>query len=286
MLGGTNPILGRAMNNPYRFEDGGAASDRPASDRAVPAMTVSGTAWKTLYLLFLTVLSAAVSWGWLFDNMSQGLMLWVSLGAIAVSLLAGFVVLAAPKLAPFTVPLFAVGEGTFLAAMTMLAIGYVPGALLADGSLAPEGIAVVGQAVGATFAIALACFAGYATGVIRIGGGMSKVLGVAVAGVGIYYVGAFLLNFIPGVAIPRLGWELSPASGTMFWVGLGFSGFVVVLASLLLIRDFQMIEEQAASGAPKVMEWLGAFGVLTTLAWLYIEVLRLIIKLRALLGRE
>ena len=67
------------------------------------------------------------------------------------------------------------------------------------------------------------------------------------------------------------------------WMCIGFSLFVVVIASLNLVMDFDLIEEAAESGAPKYMEWYGAFGLLVTLVWLYLEILRLLAKLN---GRD
>jgi len=65
------------------------------------------------------------------------------------------------------------------------------------------------------------------------------------------------------------------------WVGIGFSLFVVVIAALNLVLDFDFIEQGAAQSAPKYMEWYGAFGLMVTLIWLYLEMLRLLAKLRS-----
>jgi uncharacterized YccA/Bax inhibitor family protein len=101
-------------------------------------------------------------------------------------------------------------------------------------------------------------------------GGLSRFLFVATAGVGVTYLLTFILSFF-GIQIPFIH-DSGP-------IGIGFSAFVVILAALNLIGDFASIEAGAAQGAPKYMEWYSAFGLLVTLVWLYLEILRLLAKL-------
>ena len=94
----------------------------------------------------------------------------------------------------------------------------------------------------------------------------------ATGGIGILYFLSFVLGFF-GVSIPLIH------SNGLF--GILFSCFVVVIAALNLVLDFDFIEEGAERGAPKYMEWYAAFGLLVTLIWLYLEILRLLAKLRS-----
>jgi uncharacterized YccA/Bax inhibitor family protein len=105
---------------------------------------------------------------------------------------------------------------------------------------------------------------------------VAKIMAVAMLGLILYAVALLLCNGLLNMNLPNLWSSTSP-------MGIAFSGFVVLLASFSLVQDYQIIEESAAAGAPKHMEWYGAFALTVTLVWLYIEVLRLLAKLR---GRE
>lgn len=246
----------------------GAAADRPAT------MSVQGTALKTLYLLIITAASAAASWGMYRSN--QSLIFPTMIGSLVGGLAAGILIMKKPKIAGFVVPVFAFAEGLFVAAFSAAILYYSPLATKVGDAAA---YAMMGQAAGLTIAIAAAMLFGYASGVLRLNQFMIKMIIVMTAGVAIYYVGAFLINMIfrgqdgTGV-IPQLGWQ----GGA---IGIGFSVFVVALASLNLLLDFQFIDEGVKRGLPKHYEWIGAFGLLTTLVWLYIEMLRLLAKLRS-----
>ena len=95
----------------------------------------------------------------------------------------------------------------------------------------------------------------------------------ATAGIGLVYLVSFLMSMFGSGGLP----VMNPANSSI--LSIGFSLFVVVIASLNLVMDFDFIEEGAANGAPKYMEWYGAFGLLVTLIWLYLEILRLLGKL-------
>ena len=160
--------------------------------------------------------------------------------------------------APFTTPIYALLEGILLGALSALL------------ELAYPGIVV--QAVGLTFAIMLALLGAYT--ILRIRPSENFKLGVSAATGGIFllYLVSFVLSFF-GVRIPYIH-----ESGL---IGIGFSLVVVVIASLNLVLDFDLIEQGVNQGAPKFMEWYGAFGLLVTLVWLYLEILNLLSKLRS-----
>ena len=127
------------------------------------------------------------------------------------------------------------------------------------------------QAVGLTFGTLLGMLLAYRAGVIRATEKFKAVVGAATAGIFIVYLASFLLGFF-GVGIPYIH------EGGI--IGIGFSLFVIAIAALNLILDFDFIEQGAKSSAPRYMEWYGAFGLMVTLIWLYVEFLILLAKLR------
>jgi uncharacterized YccA/Bax inhibitor family protein len=126
------------------------------------------------------------------------------------------------------------------------------------------------QAVGLTFGVAIAMFLLYNFRVIRATEKFKSVIIASTLGIGIFYLITIVLNMF-GVNVSFMH-DSSPLS-------IGISLFVVAIAALNLIMDFDMIEQGAERGAPKFMEWYGAFGLLVTIVWLYIEILKLLSKL-------
>ena len=96
----------------------------------------------------------------------------------------------------------------------------------------------------------------------------------ATAGIGVVYLVSFLMSMFGSGGLP----VMDPTNASM--ISIGFSLFVVVIASLNLVMDFDFIEQGVEKGAPKYMEWYGAFGLLVTLVWLYLEILRMLAKMR------
>ena len=129
---------------------------------------------------------------------------------------------------------------------------------------------IVLQAVCLTFGTLFSLLIAYQTGWIRATENFKLGVFAATGGIMLVYLASFVLGFF-GMSIPLI-------HGSS-WVGIGFSLFVVVIAALNLVLDFDFIEQGAARGAPKYMEWYGAFGLMVTLIWLYLEILRLLSKL-------
>jgi uncharacterized YccA/Bax inhibitor family protein len=132
---------------------------------------------------------------------------------------------------------------------------------------------IVPMAVAATFVVFGTMLTLYATRVIRVTETFRTVVMGATLAIGIFYLGTFAISFFnPGIynALPVFGSGL---------IGIGFSVFVIILAAMNLATDFDLIERGVQARAPKYMEWYGAFALLITLVWLYIEILRLISKL-------
>lgn len=217
------------------------------------AMTVQGTVNKTAILFVLAL--ATASFTWRAAASGQGAQPWVTIGAIG-GFVIGLVVSFKPTWAALGAPLYALCQGLFIGGVSSIFERQFPG--------------IVMQAVMLTFGTLAALLAGYTTGLIRASARFRSGLILATGGIAITYLVAFVLSFfhiqIPGIF----------GSGM---IGIGFSLVVVVIAALNLILDFDTIEYGARAGAPKWMEWYGAFGLLVTLVWLYLEILRLLAKL-------
>lgn len=218
------------------------------------SMTITGTVNKTAMSLAVLMVAAMYVWG----KGAQGQlpMFWVWGGVIG-----GFVMALAtafkPVWAPYTTPLYAALEGLALGGISYVFEQTYPG--------------IVAQAVFLTFGTLGALLFAYRSGLIRATENFKLGVFAATGGIGLVYLLSFVLGFF-GISVP-----LIHSSGTF---GILFSMFVVVIAALNLVLDFDFIEQGAERGAPKYMEWYGAFGLLVTLVWLYLEILRLLTKLQ------
>lgn len=222
------------------------------------SMTIQGTVNKTLFLLLLVVFASSWTWRMYFSaSGAQSFPVWVfggALGALAVAIITVF----RKQWAVVTGPLYALLEGLAIGGISALLEGKYPG--------------IVIQAVALTFGTLFALLLAYKSGLIKATENFK--LGVAAATGGILLV--YLVNavlFLFGARIPYIH-----ESGL---IGIGFSFFVVIVAALNLVLDFDFIDSGATQGAPKYMEWYGAFGLIVTLIWLYIEILRLLSKMRS-----
>lgn len=226
---------------------------------ATDAMTVSGTVNKTGILLVLLLMPAVWTWRMFFENPGNPtvVMPWL-LGGLVAGFVLAIVTVFKPTWAPMTAPLYALCEGLFLGALSATLEAQFPG--------------IVIQAVGLTFGVLAALLLAYQSGVIRATENFKMGVVAATGGIVLVYLGTMVLGFF-GVGIPYIH-----GSGP---IGIGFSVFVVIIAALNLVLDFDFIERGAASGAAKHMEWYGAFGLIVTLVWLYLEILRLLAKLRS-----
>jgi len=232
----------------------------PYTTDRTEAMTIQGTVNKTAWLLFALLLTASWTWNKFFetgDPASVGL--WIMVGAIGGFIVA-MVTVFKKTWAPVTAPVYAALEGLFLGGLSSIFELKFPG--------------IVIQAVGLTFGTLFALLMAYKSGLIKVTENFKLGIVAATGGIALVYLITMILGFF-GVNIPMIH-----GSGV---IGIGFSLFVVVIAALNLVLDFDFIENGAQSGAPKYMEWYGAFGLIVTLVWLYIEILRLLSKLR---GRD
>jgi uncharacterized YccA/Bax inhibitor family protein len=221
-----------------------------------PAMSLQGTATKSLLLVLLTIFSASFTW-----NAVAAGNLGIVGPATLIGGIGGFVValitVFKPTASPFTAPIYAVLEGLLLGGVSALYNARFAGLPL--------------QAVGLTFGVFLALLIVYRTGLVRATANFRLGVIAATGGIMVMYLLSFVLGFF-GVQMNFLH-DSSPLS-------IGISLVIVVVAALNLVLDFDFIERGVEHGAPKFMEWYAAFGLLVTLVWLYLEILRLLGKLQ------
>ncbi|MCC6713271.1 MAG: Bax inhibitor-1/YccA family protein [Candidatus Dadabacteria bacterium] len=219
-------------------------------------MTINGTINKTLILLVLALVPAAWVWDKFYKGGAEAVGNWIMIAVIA-GLVVAMATIFKKTWAPFTAPLYAVIEGVVIGGISAIAEAQFQG--------------IVFQAASLTFGTLLALLVAYRSGVIKVTERFRLGVVAATGGIFVVYLVSLGLGFF-GVNVPFIH-----SGGT---IGILFSLFIVVIAALNLVLDFDFIERGAAEGAPKYMEWYGAFGLIVTLIWLYIEFLRLLTKLR------
>ena len=228
------------------------------------AMTIEGTVNKTLLMFLLLVLGAYYTWRLFFNALEpqtgiSAVMPWVAIGGIGGFIVA-LVTIFKKTWASITAPVYAVLEGLFLGGISAIiqATTY-------------EGIVI--QAVSLTFGVLFVLLLAYKTGVIKV---TKKFRSGVIAA-----TGAVFLVYLISIILQLFGVNVVLFQPTL--LGIGISVVIVIIAALNLVLDFDFIYQASQAGAPKYMEWFGAFGLMVTLVWLYIEILRL---LSLIAGRE
>jgi len=221
------------------------------------AMTVGGTLNKFGFMFLMLMGTAFYSWKeFARDGNVQALILGGALGGLVVAL----VIIFKKEWSPYLAPLYALLEGLFIGAISA---NY-------NAAFATKMPNIIMNAVGLTFGTAIAMYLLYSFRIIRATQKFRAIIFTATAGIAIFYLIAMVVRMF-GVQMAFLH------EGSA--MGIGFSLLVVAIAALNLILDFDMMEQGAAAGAPKYMEWYGAFGLMVTFVWLYLEMLRLLGKL-------
>ena len=249
----SNPAL---SENTFRNKGGGRFGG--AID-VTSRMTLSGTVNKTGILLICAF--ATASWTWYrylesgYPASVSGLMMLGVFGGLVMALVTTF----KKEWAPVTAPIYALLEGLVL------------GGISAMFDMRWPGIAI--QAVALTFGTLLALLLAYTSRMIRVTQKFALGVVAATGGIVLFY---FLQMILGMFHVPFL--SSVNGNGT---IGIVFSVIVVGIAALNLVLDFDFIERGVNYGAPKYMEWYGAFGIMVTLVWLYMEILRLLTKMRS-----
>lgn len=222
-------------------------------------MTLQGTVNKTGILLVLVVFSASYTWDLFFQSGDASAVMPLAIGGGVIGFIFALITIFKKQWAGITAPLYALAEGLFLGAISAIFEAQYPG--------------IVIQAVGLTLGTLASLLFLYKTGIVKPTENFRLMVTSATMGIGLLYLVSMLMNMFGSGGIGFIH-----SNGLM---GIGFSLFVVAIAALNLVLDFDFIEQGSEMGAPKYMEWFGAFSLMVTLIWLYLEMLRLLAKLRS-----
>lgn len=244
----SNPVL-----NEHTFEVPYGSHTYPVSG----TMTVEGTINKTLFLLALVVMAASVTWNLTAARPMEAVVPWVW-GGVLGGFLVGMVINFKRDWAAFLSPIYALLKGFALGVISSLLNARYPGIAM--------------QAVVLTFGVMFGVLSIYRSGLIKVTEKFKAGLIAATIGVMFLYLGAIAMRFF-GMQMPFLH-----DTGAL---GIGVSLVIIVIAALNFLLDFDYIDQGVRSNAPKALEWFAAFGLIVTLVWLYIEILRLLSKLRS-----
>ncbi|WP_223066085.1 Bax inhibitor-1/YccA family membrane protein [Paenibacillus caui] len=242
-------MIGRS-GNPTLKE---STFNRPDQFSGLNAMTIGGTVNKAFITLIILVGSAFSTWMLYFDGSN---VVPMAIGGAIIGFILALIVSFVPKASPYLVPVYAIAEGMFL------------GAISAQYETVYHGITL--QASLLTMGVFFALLLAYKTKLIKATENFKLGVIAATGGIALVYLLSIVLGWF-GVQIPYLH-ESTP-------LGIGISVVIVIVAALNLVLDFDFIERGAERGAPKYMEWYGAFGLMVTLVWLYLEMLRLLAKI-------
>jgi len=241
----SNPAL-----NDQAFRGAGIAVGEP--------MTLQGTVNKTGVLLLCVIATAAWTWNIFMHSHSQESALSLAMVGGIGGFIFALVTIFKKTWAPVTAPIYALLEGLVL------------GGVSAMFELRFPGIAI--QAVSLTFGTLVVLLLAYRSGLIPVTEKFKMGVVAATGGIALFYLMSILLGFF--------GLHFTTINGAGP-IGIAFSVFVVIVAALNLVLDFDFIESGVRAGVPKYMEWYAAFGLMVTLIWLYFEILRLLSKLRS-----
>jgi uncharacterized YccA/Bax inhibitor family protein len=225
-------------------------------------MTLKGTANKSFLLLLLVILGATYTWTLFFNNpnpevMPPSLITYMILGAIGGFIMA-MVVTFRPQTAPWAAPIYAVLEGLFLGAISAFFEFKMPGLVM--------------QAAGLTFLTLFVMLFLYRSGIIKVTDKFRMGVFAATGGIALLYLISFIVGLF-GVSLPWLH-----GNGLL---SIGISVVICGVAALNLVLDFDFIHQGSENRLPKFMEWYGAFALMVTLVWLYLEILRLLSKINS-----
>lgn len=262
-----NPALNSRAFTPV---PGWETLDAPA--RRSMTMTIPGTAAKAG--LMLAFCSAAAVWSYTAAAGGASYAMPMMMGGVIAGLVLALIISFAPKTAPYLAIPYSLCEGLFLGVLSFMVAQQVGQSVgQGGGSAVKTALAggIIFQAIVLTFGVFGGMLILYATRILRATPLFTKMVLVGTAGVALTYLATIVLGLF-GVQIPYIH-----GSGM---IGIGFSLLVVGLAAFNLVLDFDFIEQNAQRGAPKHLEWYGAFGLMVTLVWLYIEILRLLSKIQ------
>lgn len=232
---------------------------KEAVEYSAGTMTAKGTAMKSLLLLIMVLAGASYTWKIFYEAINPASVqpwLWGgAIGGFVVALIISF----KPNMAQYLAPIYAVLQGLFLGAISAMF----------NQAFAESAPGIVINAVLLTMVTAFVMFLIYRTGLIKVNDKFIRIISIAVGAVALYYFVTIILSLF-GVNLVMLH-NSGPLS-------IGISLVIIGVAAFSLMLDFNFIEKASAAGAPKYMEWYGAFALMVTLIWLYLEILKLLAK--------
>tara|TARA_B100001142_G_C14133873_1_gene577955 strand:+ start:80 stop:820 length:741 start_codon:yes stop_codon:yes gene_type:complete len=243
MIKSSNPALNASIFNNEQSMSGSET------------MTIQGTVNKTAILLLILVIAASFTWNRFF--LGYNVSVFMMMGGI-FGLITALITLFKKQIAHITAPAYVVFQGLFIGGLSATFEAMYPG--------------IVIQAVGLTFSTLFCLLGAYKSGMIKVTENFKLGVAAATGGLCLFYFATFILGLF---GVPMTFFH---GNGLM---SIGLSLVVVGIAALNLVMDFDFIEQGADQGAPKYMEWYSAFGLMVTLIWLYIEILRLLAKLQS-----
>ena len=220
-------------------------------------MSLEGTVNKTAFLLLLVAAGAAWVWTRYFQSLDPAVVMPYIVAGMIGGLVAALVTIFLPAWARISAPVYAAAQGLALGGISAFYEQQLHG--------------IVFQAIGLTFGVLAVMLLAYRSGLIKVTDRFRMIVVAATGGIALLYFASIVLSFF-GVTVPFIH-----QGGTF---GIVFSLVVVGIAAANLALDFDFIQRGVEHGAPKLMEWYAAFGVMVTLIWLYLEILRLLSKLR------
>lgn len=253
-------MFGRSGNPSLNAETFSNSVDATFGSHAPTAtMTLEGTVNKTGILLTLVVISALYTWSKFFLTGDPNSVMPLAMGGAIIGFILALVTIFKKQWSGVTAPMYAIAEGLFIGAISAVFESLYPG--------------IVIQAIGLTLGTLASLLFLYKTGIVKPTENFRLMVTSATMGIVVLYLVSTLMNMFGSGGIGFIH------SSGLF--GIGFSLFVVAIAALNLVLDFDFIEQGSEMGAPKYMEWFGAFSLMVTLIWLYLEILRLLAKLRS-----
>lgn len=251
----------QSTNNPALNADAFAKQMEKTGEKSRAGMTVMGSYIKTLLLLFLCVLAASFGWGQV-QEVTIGTQTMLAMPSWAWLLYIGVLVFGiGGVLAGRAIPIFAAGYAICFGILLGMACHFYNN----------EWDGIVLQAVLATISVFTATLILYMTGIIKVTGKFVMGIGIAMGALALLYLVAWLFSIF-GIHFSFL---FTPTP-----LGIGFALLVVILAALNLPIDFAFIERASAGGAPKIMEWYAAYGLMLSIVWMFVSILRLLALLR------
>ena len=222
-------------------------------------MTVRGTAVKSLVLVLMVLAGASYTWKVFYEAINPASVNPWMWGGVIGGFITAIIISFKPKLAQYIAPLYAVLQGLFLGAISAMF----------NQAFAESAPGIVMNATLLTIITAMVMLLVYRSRIIKVDGKFARIMVIAVGAIAFYYFISIILSLF-GVNLTLLH-NSGPLS-------IGISIVIILVAAFSLLLDFNFIEKASQAGAPKYMEWYGAFGLMVTLIWLYLEMLKLLAK--------